>query len=86
MIDNETNSGIWKDKDGTRTGQARQFFVNTTKSKKQQLTYLYCIVSEVVEALSFVIKILTMLNRNTKFIWKRRKREEKIRPVSQIMA
>lgn len=57
-----------------------------TRSKKNQLTYLYCIVSEVFEALSFVIKILTMLNRNTKLIWKRRKREEKVRSVSQTEA
>lgn len=71
---------------GTRTRQAKRFFVSTINSKKRQLTYLYCIVSEVVEALSFVIKILTMLNRNTKFIWKRRKREEKIKPLSQTVA
>lgn len=31
-------------------------------------THLYCIVSDVVEALSLVIRILTMLNRKTKFI------------------
>lgn len=56
------------------------------EQQKSQLAYLYCIVSEVVEALSFVIKILTMLNRNTKFIWKKKKERKKIQPVSQIMA
>lgn len=73
------NSGTWKGKAGTRTGQSKQSFV----SRNLKLTYLYWIVSEVVEALSFVIKILTMLNKNTKFIWKRRERERKKNATSQ---
>lgn len=38
---------------------------------KAPITYLYWIVSDVVDARSFVIRILTMLNRNTKLIWRR---------------
>lgn len=37
----------------------------------QALPYLYWIVSDVVDARNFVIRILTMLNRNTKLIWKK---------------
>lgn len=36
---------------------------------RRRWTHLYCMVSEVVEALSLVIRILTMLKRKTKFIW-----------------
>ena len=39
-----------------------------TSSLSTRSTYLYCIVSDVVEALSLVIRILTMLKRKTKFI------------------
>lgn len=35
-------------------------------------THLYCMVSDVVEALSLVIRIRTMLNRKTKLIWKKK--------------
>lgn len=38
--------------------------------------YLYWIVSEVVDARNFVIRILTMLNRNTKLIWKKVERDK----------
>ena len=41
------------------------------------ITYLYWIVSEVVDARNFVIRILTMLNRNTKLIWREKGREGK---------
>lgn len=37
----------------------------------QAFPYLYWIVSDVVDARNFVIRILTMLNRNTKLIWKK---------------
>lgn len=44
---------------------------------KAPILHLYWIVSEVVDARSFVIRILTMLKRNTKLIWRegRQKRE-----------
>lgn len=41
------------------------------------ITYLYWIVSDVVDARNFVIKILTMLNRNIKLIWREKGREGK---------
>lgn len=44
------------------------------------LPYLYWIVSVVVDARNFVIRILTMLNRKTKLIWKKAGRG-KGRPV-----
>lgn len=37
----------------------------------QAFSYLYWIVSDVVDARNFVIRILTMLNRKTKLIWKK---------------
>lgn len=37
----------------------------------RRLTHLYWMVSDVVEALSLVMRILTMLKRKTKFIWKK---------------
>lgn len=37
----------------------------------QAFSYLYWIVSDVVDARNFVIRIRTMLNRNTKLIWKK---------------
>lgn len=40
------------------------------RGAKAPSTYLYWIVSDVVDARNFVIRILTMLNRNTKLIWR----------------
>lgn len=37
---------------------------------KAPVSYLYWMVSDVVDARSFVMRILTMLNRNTKLIWR----------------
>lgn len=39
-------------------------------------SYLYWMVSDVVDALSLVIRIRTMLKRKTKFIWKQKKIKE----------
>lgn len=41
---------------------------NQTSRRQAALTHLYCMVSEVVDALSLVMRILTMLKRKTKFI------------------
>ena len=38
--------------------------------------YLYWIVSDVVDARNFVIRILTMLKRNIKLIWKKAERDK----------
>lgn len=45
------------------------------RSRCPAFPYLYWMVSDVVEARSFVIRILTMLNRNTKLIWKKAERD-----------
>lgn len=39
------------------------------------LAHLYWIASDVVDARNFVMRILTMLNRNTKLIWREGGRE-----------
>lgn len=45
---------------------------------KQIALYLYCIVSDVVEALSLVMRILTMLKRKTKFIQNKEIKKEQL--------
>lgn len=51
--------------------------VSLSTRSHTESTHLYCIVSDVVEALSLVMRILTMLKRKTKFIYNKTHRIRK---------
>lgn len=57
--------------------QGRGMATTGSSSLSAPVTYLYWMVSDVVDARNFVIRILTMLNRNTKLIWREEGREGK---------
>lgn len=56
-----------------------------SRGVKTPVIHLYWIVSDVVDARSFVMRILTMLKRNTKLIWREGRQKRKDREVGNAL-